>query len=152
MRRRSAVLGSAPFRRPFVRASINRFVQVMRGFFNVKVLVLTRSAFGADHATAVNILEITVGKLVPPFGVFRLLVVDAQMPFSVFFKSMPLDEVVFLLRGRLVLAPCVPFVEHEFSGADELLGVFEGVPAEFHGHDPAPQDIPDVRVVSTCSL
>jgi hypothetical protein len=100
----------------------------------------------------VNILEITVGKLVPPFGVFRLLVVDAQMPFSVFFKSMPLDEVVFLLRGRLVLAPCVPFVEHEFSGADELLGVFEGVPAEFHGHDPAPQDIPDVRVVSTCSL
>jgi hypothetical protein len=105
MRRRSAVLGSAPFRRPFVRASIDRFVQVMRGFFNVKVLVLT----------------------------------------------LPLDEVVFLLRGRLVLAPCVPFVEHEFSGVDELLGVFEGVPAEFHGHDPAPQDIPDVRVVSTCS-
>jgi hypothetical protein len=59
---------------------------------------------------------------------------------------MPLDEVVFLLRGRLVLAPCVPFVEHDFSGVDELLGVFEGVPAEFHGHDPAPQDIPDVRV------
>jgi hypothetical protein len=58
------------------------------------------------------------------------------MPFAVFFKSMPLDEVIFLLRGRLVLAPCVPFIEHEFSVIDEFLGVVEGSPAEFHGHDP----------------
>src|SRR3981081_1791483 len=58
------------------------------------------------------------------------------MPFAVFFKSMPLDEVIFLLRGRLVLAPCVPFIEHEVSVIDEFLGVVEGSPAEFHGHDP----------------
>jgi hypothetical protein len=49
---------------------------------------------------------------------------------------MPLDEVIFLLRGRLVLAPCVPFIEHEFSVIDEFLGVVEGSPVEFHGHDP----------------
>ena len=51
MRRRSAVLGRAPLRRPLVRASIDRFVQVMRGFFNVKVLVLTRSAFGTRRVS-----------------------------------------------------------------------------------------------------
>jgi hypothetical protein len=108
----------------------------MRGFFDVEVLVLTRSAFGANQSTAVNILEITIGELVPSFGVFGLLVVDAQMPFAVFFKSMPFDEVIFLLRGRLVLIPRVPFIEHEFSVIDEFLGVFEVSPAEFHGHDP----------------
>ena len=42
------MLGSAPFRRPFVRASIDHFVQVMRGFFDVKVLVLARSAYPAS--------------------------------------------------------------------------------------------------------
>ncbi len=136
MRHRSAVMGGAPFRRRFLRASIDHFVQVMRGSFYVKVFVLTRSAFGANHSTTVNILEITIGELIPSFGVFGLLVVDTQMPFAVFFKSMPLDEGIFLLRGRLVLAPCVPFIEHEFSVIDEFLGVVEGSPVEFHGHDP----------------
>src|SRR5258705_620544 len=68
------------------------------------------------------------------------------MPFAVFFKSMPLDEVIFLPRGRLVLAPCVPFIEHDFSVIDELLGVFEGSLVEFHGHDP------DSSSYSGCAL
>jgi hypothetical protein len=65
-------MGGALFRRRFARASIDHFVQVMRGLFDVKVFVLTRSAFGANQSTAVNILEITVGELAPSFGVFRL--------------------------------------------------------------------------------
>jgi hypothetical protein len=48
---------------------------------------------------------------------------------------MPLDEVILLPRWRLVLAPCVSFIEHEFSVIDEFLGVVEGFPVEFHGHD-----------------
>jgi hypothetical protein len=55
---------------------------VMRGFFDVEVPVLTRSSFGANQSTAVNILEITIGELVASFGVFGLLVVDAQMSFA----------------------------------------------------------------------
>jgi hypothetical protein len=58
------VIGGAPFRRHFVCASIDHFVQVMRGFFDVEVLVLTRSSFGANQSTAVNILEITIGELI----------------------------------------------------------------------------------------
>jgi hypothetical protein len=138
-----------------VRSSRGRFaamggvyhsVQVRCGIFDVKVLVLARSAFGGDHAATVDFLEITIRKLVMPFGVVGFLVVDAQIPFPVFFESMLLQEGIFLLRGRLVLAPCVPFVEHESSFADELLGVLEGPPVEFHCHDLYSSQVsPDTR-------
>jgi hypothetical protein len=98
MRRWSAVMGAAPFRPRFVRASIDHLVQVMRGFFDVEVLVLARSAFGGDYSATVDLFEIAVRELIVPFGVFGPRVVDAQIPFPVLFKSMPLDEVILLLR------------------------------------------------------
>ena len=62
-------------------------MQMRRGIFNVKVLVLTRPAFGRNHATAVGFFEITTGKLVTSLDVLGFLVIDAQYHFTVFFKS-----------------------------------------------------------------
>jgi hypothetical protein len=148
MRRGPAVMSDARLRRRLVRVRLNPFVQMMRGVFDVKVLVLTRSTFGTNDPTAVHFLEIAVRELVPSFGLCGLLVVDAQMPLAVVLNSMPLDKIIFLLRGRLVLAPSVPLIEYEFSVVNELLGVVEASPVEFHGHDRTPHVIISVRVSS----
>jgi len=43
---------------------------------DVIVLVLTRPAFGSEHATPVDIFEIAIGKLVVSLGILGFLVVN----------------------------------------------------------------------------
>jgi hypothetical protein len=45
------------------------------------------------------------------------------MPLGVFGEAVFSDELVLLLRGRLVFAPCVPLIEHELSLIHKLLAV-----------------------------
>ena len=82
-----------------------------------------------------DVSKVSVGKLISSFGTFGSLVIDSQMPIIVFVDPMSLDETVFLLCGWLVLAPCISVVKDKSSVADELLGVVEGPPVQFHGHD-----------------
>ena len=98
-------------------------MQVRCRALDVIVLVLARAAFCSEHAAAVDIVEIPIGKFVVSFGILRPLVVDSQMPFSVLGKTMEANEFIFLLRRRTVLAPCISLVEYRFSFADELFGV-----------------------------
>ncbi|MEA2861677.1 MAG: hypothetical protein QOC72_3716, partial [Methylobacteriaceae bacterium] len=86
-------------------------MQVCGSGFDIEMLVLARPAFRGKHAAAMDILEISIRELVPSFGMFGVLVVDTQVPFCVFFKTVLFDEVVFLLRGGPMLAPRIPLVE-----------------------------------------
>jgi hypothetical protein len=61
----------------------------------------------------VDIFEISVGKFVVSLGLLRFFVVDSQIPFAVFGKTVQANEFIFLLCGRLVLAPCIALVEYE---------------------------------------
>src|ERR1700732_1380855 len=89
----------------FCLAALQHSVQVMRRILDVEMLVLSRAALGNEQAATVGFFEIPVGKLVMPLGILRLLVVHPQIPFGVFGKPMEANVFVFLLRGRLMLAP-----------------------------------------------
>jgi hypothetical protein len=45
------------------------------------------------------------------------------MPFRIFAESVLFNEIVFFFGGWLMLAPSVPVVHHDFSSADEFLGM-----------------------------
>ena len=46
------------------------------------------------------------GKFAVSLGLFGFFVVDSQIPFAVFGETVEANEIVFLPRGRPVLAPC----------------------------------------------
>jgi len=102
--------------------------------FNVKVLVLSCAAFRGKNCTAVDLLEIPVRKFVSFLGVFVFLVVDSQMLLRIFAESVLFNEIVFFFGGWLMLAPSVPVVHHDFSSADEFLGMVERLPVQFDCH------------------
>jgi hypothetical protein len=51
-------------------------------------------------------------------GILVFLVVDSQVPLGALPESILVDEIVFFLSGRLMLAPRVPLVHRDFSFAD----------------------------------
>lgn len=55
-------------------------MQVGCRIFDVKVLGLSRPALRGYHSTTVDILEVSVRKLIVAFGAFVLLIVDSQVP------------------------------------------------------------------------
>jgi hypothetical protein len=113
---------------------INHFVQVMGRVFNVEVFVLARPAFRGNDAAAVDVLKVSVGELVSPFGILGALVINSQIPFTVCFHPMSLDEVIFLLCGRPVFAPCISLVKDKPSAADQIFRMIECPPVQLYGH------------------
>src|ERR1700730_4974853 len=89
-------------------------------------------------ALAMGFIEIPVGKLVMPLGILRLLVVHPQIPFAVFGKPMEANVFVFLLGGRLMLAPRISRVEHKSSFLEEFSGVLISASVKRHGHGDSP--------------
>src|ERR1700730_6395878 len=118
--------------------AIQHSMQVRCRALDVIVLVLARAAFCSEHAAAVDIVEISIGKLVVSFGILRPLVVDSQMPFSVLGKTMEANEFIFLLCGRPVLTPCIALVEYRFAFVDELFGMLISSSVKRHGHGFSP--------------
>jgi hypothetical protein len=113
-------------------------MQVRCRVLDVIMLVLARAAFCGEYAAAVDFLEIPIGKFVVSLGLLRLFVVDSQIPLAVFGKPVAADEFIFLLRGRLVLAPCISLVEYESSFVDELFGMLICSWVKRHGHGSSP--------------
>src|SRR4051812_41517327 len=98
--------------------SIQHSVQVRCRVLDVIVLVLTRAAFCGEHATAMDIVEIPIGKFVASLGAFSFFVVESQIPLAVFGKTVDSNEFIFLLRGWPVLAPCISLIEDKSSFVD----------------------------------
>lgn len=69
--------------------------------------------------------EVAIREFVPLLGVLRLLIVDTQMPFCILFKSVLIDELIFLLSGRLVVTPCVSFVARKVVVVHQLFSVIK---------------------------
>src|SRR5258707_5449193 len=63
--------------------------------FNIKVPVLSCPTLRGKHCTAVNLLKITIRKLVSPLGIFICLIVNPQMPLPVLGEPLRIDELVF---------------------------------------------------------
>src|ERR1700716_2162249 len=113
-------------------------MQMMGRILDVIVFVLAGAGFCRTQTAAVNLLEIAIGKFVVSLGVLRLFVVDSQIPLAVFGEPVAADEFIFLLRGRLVLAPCIALVVDKFSFADELFGVLICAWVKGYGHGCSP--------------
>src|ERR1700716_2817394 len=109
-------------------------MQVRCRVLDIIVLVLAGSAFCGEHPTAMEFLEIAMGKLVVSLGILGFFVVYSQMPPAVFGKAAEADQFIFLLCRRLVLAPRIAFVEHEFPFPDEFFGVLKRASVKSHGH------------------
>src|ERR1700730_17157926 len=67
-------------------------MQVRCRDLDVIVLVLARAAFRSEHATAVDIFEVPIGKFVVSLGLVRLFVVDTQIPLAVFGKAVEAND------------------------------------------------------------
>jgi hypothetical protein len=113
-------------------------MQVRCRVLDVMVLVLTRAAFRSQHAAAVDLLEIPIGKFVVSLGLLRFPFVDSQIPLAVFGKTMEANEFIFLLCGWPVLAPCIALVEDKSSFADKVLGMLICSSVKRHGHGCSP--------------
>src|SRR6202048_4106055 len=116
-------------------------MQVRCRDLDVIVLVLARAAFRSEHATAVDIFEIPIGKFVVSLGLVRLFVVDTQIPLAVFGKAVEANEFIFLLCGRPVLAPCIALVEYKSSFVDEMFGMLVGSSVKRHSHGCSPTQV-----------
>ena len=69
-----------PFRsvlRMHLLPGVDHSMQIGGGIFDVEMLVLACSAFSGEHAAAMDIFEIAVGKFVSPLGILMFLLVDA---------------------------------------------------------------------------
>src|ERR1700686_2726193 len=98
--------------------SINHSVYVSGCILYIKILVLSRPAFGRQNCATMHFYEVAVGKFISAFSVFILLVVNPQVPLTVLIKSVLTDEIVLFLSGRLILAPGISFVGDEFPLVD----------------------------------
>jgi hypothetical protein len=78
--------------------------------------------------------EIAIWKFVMPPTFSSVLVVYAQEPFAVLGEPIFLDEVILGLRGRMVVAPRLPFVIDKLTLTDKSLGVLICAVVELHGH------------------
>jgi len=124
----------SPRRLPAVQHSLQMRCRVL----DVIVSVLAGAAFPRQHATAVDHFEIPIGKFVVSLGLLGLLVVDPQIPLAVFVKTMEANELIFLLCGRPVLAPCITLVEYKLSFVDKLFGMLKCPSIKRHGHGCSP--------------
>src|SRR5882762_8430273 len=113
-------------------------MQTMGRILDVRVFVLAGAAFCCQQTAAVNLLEIPIGEFIVSLGVLRLFVVDSQIPLAIFGEPVAADEFIFLLRGRLVLAPCIALVVDKCSFADELFGVLICAWVKGYGHGCSP--------------
>src|ERR1700732_1482214 len=126
-------------------------MQVRRRVLDVKVLVLTRPALRGEHAASVDIFEISKGKLIVSLGINGLLVVNSQIPFAIFPKTMEAKELIFLLCGGPVLTPRIPFVEDKSSFAYEPFGMVIGSLVERDGHSYPPFESLEMQIY-ICAL
>jgi hypothetical protein len=104
---------------------IQHAMQVRDRVFDVVVLVLAGAAFCREHATAVDLAEIPIGKFVVSLGLLGFFVIDSQIPPAVFGKAVEANEFIFLLGSRPVLAPCISLVQYNPSFVDKLLGMLK---------------------------
>src|ERR1700730_5454887 len=104
---------------------IQHAMQVRDRVFDVVVLVLAGAAFCREHATAMDLAEIPIGKFVVSLGLFGFFVIDSQIPPAVFGKAVEANEFIFLLGSRPVLAPCISFVQSNPSFVDKALGMLD---------------------------
>src|ERR1700693_5158138 len=88
-----------------------------------------------------DVFEISIGQLVVSLGVLVFFVVDSQMPLAVFGKALALDELILLLRRRLVFAPGIALVEHESSLVDEFFCILECASVRCYGHRYSPVQV-----------
>ena len=114
---------------------------------DIIMLVLAGAAFGREQAAAMHLLEIPIGEFIMCLGLLGLVVVDSQIPPAVFGKAVEANEFIFLLRRRLVLAPCISLVEYEFSFVDERFGVLICAWVKGYGHGRSP-----VRVIGVLPM
>ena len=100
-------------------------MQVRDRVFDVIVLVLAGAVFCREHATAMDLAEIPIGKFVVSLGLLGFFVIDSQIPPAVFGKAVEANEFIFLLGSRPVLAPCISLVQYNPSFVDKLPGMIK---------------------------
>src|SRR5271165_1084074 len=113
---------------------VNYSEEICRCIFDIEVFVLASPALCSENAAAMDIFEIPICKFVMPPTFFSVLVVYRQEPLSVLGEAVLFDEFFFGLRGRMMVAPRVPFVIGKLTLLDKSLGVFICALVQLHRH------------------
>src|SRR5579872_1421088 len=121
----SATAVSAPRLRLSRLLCVDHSMQVSSRLLDITMFILPCSTLRGKYGTAMDVHEIAIRELISFFDFLRFLIIDPKMPFCIFAKSMLLDERIFLLGGRLMFTPCVPFVPHNVIFAHQRLSMAE---------------------------
>ena len=102
-------------------------LQFRRGVFDFGIAILASSGSRREQAGPMNVFEIAVRELVPAFRIHRVAIVDPEMPFCVFRKSVQANKLILFVCGRPMHAPRAFAVRDAVSFSDELLGKGERI-------------------------
>ena len=101
--------------------------QLPRCVFDFRVSILLGSGFHREQTAPVNICEITVRKLVSALRIHSVTFIHAEMPLRVLGKAVRVDELVFRIRRRFVLAPRAFAISDQMSFLDKLRRKRDGI-------------------------
>ena len=94
--------------------------QMQRRLLDIGAFVLSWSGFDDQHRAAMDVIEVSIRKQIATLAVFSLLVILAQMPCSIFSKSVRLDEFPCRAAGGLMVGPIAALIEHASAILNEL--------------------------------
>src|SRR5437660_9858561 len=85
------------------------------------------SALHCEQAAAVKILEVAERKLVCGCRIVGMRLVDPEMAFSIFSESVHANELILLLRHRMMISPTIFLINDNTSLSDQLSRVSKRV-------------------------
>src|ERR1043166_6334273 len=103
------------WRLPVLVFRLDHFPEFDCRLFNIVMLVLAGSALHGKNGGPMHVFEIAVRKFVSRFGILGMPLVNSQMPFCVIFKPVQANELVFVLRRRLMSGPSTFAISNEPS-------------------------------------
>ena len=101
-----------------VSLGVNHFEELNGDIFNVRITVLTGPASHSQQRATMDIFEIPERKLVSRFGPFSMALIDPEMPFAIFSESVRANELILVLRRRMMISPRISFISDEMSLRD----------------------------------
>src|SRR5439155_26258026 len=83
------------------------------------------SALHREQTAAMNIFEIPERKLVSGFGRFGMGLIDPEMPFAVLSETVRANELVLVLRHRMMISPRIFLINDNTPLSDYFFSISE---------------------------
>jgi len=81
----------------------------------------------SQQRATMDIFEIAERKLVSGFSPFGMGLIDPEMPLAIFSEPVRANELVLILRSRMMISPRIFLINDNTSLSDQFLGISKRV-------------------------